>query len=117
VYIYTNNKLLREGPSATSTTLYEKKMSKDSMSNVIPTQVAKMRTISKATLRTNMKLVECMETPLMTFGDANNIALALGQGDQELNNPSTFVDKKEFNVRPETRGKVAFVQLLTSEGY
>jgi hypothetical protein len=64
-----------------------------------------------------MKLVECMETPLMTFGDANNIALALGQGDQELNNPYTFIDEKEFNVRLETRGKIAFVQLFTSEGY
>jgi hypothetical protein len=93
------------------------KMSEDSMLDVIPTHVAKMRTISKATLWTNMKLVECMETPLMTFGDANNIALALGQGDQELNDPYTFVDEKEFNVRPGTGGKVVFVQLLTSEGY
>jgi hypothetical protein len=34
-----------------------------------------------------------METPLMAFKDVNNIALVLGQGDQELNNPYTFVDE------------------------
>ncbi len=76
---------------------------------LIPTQVAKTRTISKATLWTNTKLAKCMETPLMTFKDVNNIALVLCQGDQELNDPYTFVDKEEFNVRPGIGGKVAFV--------
>jgi len=80
-------------------------------------QVTKMRIISKATLWTNMKLAKCMETPLMTFKDVNNIALVLCQGDQELNDPYTFVDEEEFNVRLGIGGKVAFVQLLTSEGY
>jgi len=76
---------------------------------LIPMQVAKMRTISKATLWTNMKLVKCMETPLMTLKDVNNIALVLGQGDQEFNNPYTFVDEEEFNVRPGIGSKVVFV--------
>jgi len=50
-----------------------------------------------------------METPLMTLKDVNNIALVLGQGDQEFNNPYTFVDEEEFNVRPGIGSKVVFV--------
>jgi hypothetical protein len=34
------------------------------------------------------------------FGDANNSAPKLSQGNEKLNNPYTFVDKKEFNARP-----------------
>ncbi len=41
----------------------------------------------------------------------------LGQEGRKLNDPYTFVDKEEFNARFGPRGKVHFVQLLTSEGY
>jgi len=92
--MYTKCKLLREGLGATPTTWYEKKCRhKIQCLTLIPTQVTKMRTISKATLWTNTKLAKCMETPLMAFRDVNNIALVLCQGDQELNNPYTFVDE------------------------
>jgi len=51
------------------------------------------------------------------FGDANKNFLELGQGDQKPYDPYTFVDKKEFNVRPRVEGNVAFVQLLIKKGY
>jgi hypothetical protein len=51
------------------------------------------------------------------FGDANNNSPKLGQGKQELNDPYTFVDKKEFNVRPKVGGNVAFTQLLINKEY
>ncbi len=51
------------------------------------------------------------------FGDANINEHVLGQEGRKLNDPYTFVDKEEFNARFGPRGKVHFVQLLTSEGY
>jgi len=33
------------------------------------------------------------------FGDVNNNSLELGQGDQEPNDPYTFVDKKELGYK------------------
>jgi hypothetical protein len=46
------------------------------------------------------------------FGDANINEHVLGKEGRELNDPYTFVDEEEFNVRFGPRGEVPFAQLF-----
>jgi len=51
------------------------------------------------------------------FGDVNNNLFKLDQGEEEPNDTYTFIDKKEFNVKPRVGGNVVFTQLLISKVY
>jgi hypothetical protein len=50
------------------------------------------------------------------FRDVNNNSFKLDQGEQEPNDPYTFADKKEFNMKPKVGGNVVFAQLLINKG-